>query len=151
MNETLILPYTPGQNSFIPIKRSFNATHIVLIPKYDQSEMPSIILESQSAFVPGQFITDNVLLAYEINHYLAHKCWGKEEYIALKLDISKAYNRVEYFSLRVLWVGDEGVHDLLQRFEEASGLAINWQKSAAVFSKNETARACARGLSGGQT
>ncbi|KAL0296222.1 UNVERIFIED_CONTAM: hypothetical protein Sradi_6674300, partial [Sesamum radiatum] len=32
-----------------------------------------------------------------------------------------------------------GACDLLQRFEEASGLAINWQKSAAVFSKNDTA------------
>ncbi|KAL0373044.1 UNVERIFIED_CONTAM: hypothetical protein Scaly_0986000 [Sesamum calycinum] len=31
------------------------------------------------------------------------------------------------------------IRDLLQRFEEASGLAINWQKSAAVFGKNETA------------
>lgn len=39
--------------------------------------LPSIIGESQSTFVSGHFITDNVLIAYELVHFLKHKKKGK--------------------------------------------------------------------------
>ncbi|KAL0362330.1 UNVERIFIED_CONTAM: hypothetical protein Scaly_1188200 [Sesamum calycinum] len=54
-----------------------------------------IISVSQSAFVPGRLISDNVLMAYKLNHYLAHKRWGSVGHAALKLDISKAYDLAE--------------------------------------------------------
>jgi hypothetical protein len=57
--------------------------------------LPEIISPSQSAFVSGRMITDNVLLAYELTHHLNNKRRGVVRLAAIKLDMSKAYDRVE--------------------------------------------------------
>lgn len=104
---------------------SLNHTHITLIPKKKSPEivadyrpinlcngaykliakvisnrlkttLPCIVSESQSAFVPRRLITNTVLCAYELIHFLKNKRKGKKGYMSLKLGMSKAYDRVEW-------------------------------------------------------
>ena len=61
---------------------------------------PDIISPTQSAFVPGHLIIDNVLVAYETLHTMQGRKKGKKGSVALKLDISKAFDQVEWNFLR---------------------------------------------------
>jgi hypothetical protein len=56
--------------------------------------LPNIISQNQSTFILGQLISDNVLATYETLHSMQSRMWGKVGYMALKLDMSKAYDKV---------------------------------------------------------
>jgi hypothetical protein len=108
---------------------SLNDTNICLIPKCDQPKsmkelrpislcnvlykMVSKVLanrlkvcldkcvgEEQSAFVEGRSILDNALIAIEVVHALKRKNKGARGDLALKIDISKAYDRVHWGFMR---------------------------------------------------
>lgn len=55
-----------------------------------------MINEVQSAFIPRRLITDNMVVAFETMHSIAKRKKGKDGLMAINLDISKAYDRVEW-------------------------------------------------------
>ncbi|KZV18919.1 hypothetical protein F511_17825 [Dorcoceras hygrometricum] len=113
-----------------PLPRSFTATSIVLIPKSDNAQkwsefrpislcnvcnkiiskllatrlrplLDQIISPQQSGFVKGRQISDNILLAQEMVHNLNYHIRGGNA--LLKLDMAKAYDRVQWgFLIQVL-------------------------------------------------
>ena len=107
------------------IQKSINHTFIALIPKVNNPErvydfrtislcnviykiitkvvanclkpmLNSIISETKSAFIANRLIFDNILIAFESLHYMKTNCIGKKGFMAMKLDMSKAYDRVEW-------------------------------------------------------
>ena len=102
-----------------------NFTHIVLIPKNNELKnmsdyrpisldnvifkivskvvanclkhvLPMVIFDAQSAFVPNRLITDNTIVVYELLHRMRNRRKGRMGQMVVKLDISKAYDRVEW-------------------------------------------------------
>ena len=59
----------------------------------------SIISEIQSAFIVDRLITDNILIAFKSLHHMKTNCTGKKAFMAMKLDMNKAYDRVEWVFL----------------------------------------------------
>jgi len=73
----------------------------VLVNRFKQV-LPSVISSHQSAFVLGFLISDNILVAYEVLHTMHTRMQGKKGHMAIKLDISKAYDWVEWDYLEAI-------------------------------------------------
>ena len=56
--------------------------------------LPHIITEHQSVFTKDRLISDNILIAFESLHNMQNHKSSKEGYMAIKLDMNKAYDRV---------------------------------------------------------
>ncbi|KAL8150441.1 hypothetical protein V2J09_020249 [Rumex salicifolius] len=55
-----------------------------------------LISEEQSTFVEKLLITDNAIIAFETFHCMRKRHSGKQGFMALKLDMMKAYDRIEW-------------------------------------------------------
>ncbi|KAL8099132.1 hypothetical protein AgCh_031712 [Apium graveolens] len=96
----------------------------------DKSPGPDgIISKNQSVFIPGRLITGNVMAAFEINHWMKRKTQGKKGFAALKMDMSKAYDRATAEEAQC-------INSCLNQYEKATGQQVNFQKSSLHFSSN---------------
>ncbi|XP_071721648.1 uncharacterized protein [Rutidosis leptorrhynchoides] len=77
-------------------------------------------------------ITDNIIVAFELIYSMKRKRRGKYGEVALKLDISKAYDLILM-----------SVKNILNDYERALGQAANYRKSGIVFSSNVEAESAA--------
>lgn len=113
------------------LPKNINATHVRLIPKIHapkkvseyrplalctvyykiiskiltmrlQPVLQELISENQSAFVPNRAISDNVLITHEVLHYLKNSGAKKRCFMAVKTDMSKAYDRLEWEFIRLV-------------------------------------------------
>jgi hypothetical protein len=57
---------------------------------------PHVIFPEQSVFIPRRLITDNILVAFETMHTMDTRLQGNEGFMAIKLDMSKVYNCLEW-------------------------------------------------------
>jgi hypothetical protein len=64
--------------------------------------LPHIISPEQSTFILGRLITDNIIVAFEALHTMETRLKGRNGFIALKLDMSKAYDRLEWNFLEAM-------------------------------------------------
>ncbi|XP_021826800.1 uncharacterized protein LOC110767533 [Prunus avium] len=65
--------------------------------------MQKIVSPAQASFIPGRQIVDNIIVAQEVLHKFRNSK-GKKGFIAWKIDLSKAYDRLHWdFIYDVLW------------------------------------------------
>jgi hypothetical protein len=62
--------------------------------------LDEIISPEQSAFVPSRHITDNALIVFECVHEIQRNNSRRGDFYAYKLDLSKAYDRVDWGFLK---------------------------------------------------
>ncbi|KAL9671942.1 hypothetical protein QQ045_009516 [Rhodiola kirilowii] len=137
-NDTLIV-LIPKQHSASRMEefRPISLTSVVaktvakVIVNRLQQILPEIISTAQSAFIKGRLITDNYLIAHEAAHFIKNKRYGRKGYGSLKLDMSKAYDRVEWRFLKLI----------LLRF----GFKENWVNMILKYVSNVRYAVCING------
>ncbi|CAM8979923.1 unnamed protein product [Rhodiola kirilowii] len=73
--------------------------------------LPEVISFEQSAFVKNCLISDNFIIAHECAHYIRKTVKGRKCFGSLKLDMAKAYDRIDWTFLRCILL-QLGFHQL---------------------------------------
>ena len=97
--------------------------------------LPIIISKQHTSFVPGRHILDSIMMMHEVMHSLEA---GKREGMFLKLDHSKAYDRVDWdFLDKVLYTFgfDNKVRKIISQLVTTSSLAILVNGAPSKFFK----------------
>ncbi|KAA3469668.1 reverse transcriptase [Gossypium australe] len=95
MNQSLMASYT--EDEIVEVLKGMGPTKASGLDVANRLKkvLDVCIDDSQSAFVLGRLITNNLLLVYEILHSFKDKRSGRKGFMALKLNMSKTYDRVE--------------------------------------------------------
>ncbi|KAL9674087.1 hypothetical protein QQ045_030357 [Rhodiola kirilowii] len=64
--------------------------------------MDEVISPMQCAFIKNRLLTDNILIAQEVTHYVHSISKQKQVYGLLKLDMAKAYDKIEWDFLELI-------------------------------------------------
>ncbi|KAK2383934.1 hypothetical protein QL285_071338 [Trifolium repens] len=93
--------------------------------------------EEQSAFIEGRSILDNALIAIEVVHALKRKTKGASGDLALKIDISKAYDRVDWGFMRGmlerLGFADRWIHWMMLCVSSVNySILVNYEKVGPI-------------------
>lgn len=98
MNSTNITLILKNENiEFVSNSKPISSCNILhkLVSKFIcnrlKSIVPLIIFRTQSAFILDRLITENILVAYELQHSMKLKSWT----MTIKLDMLKANDRIE--------------------------------------------------------
>ncbi|CAL2267139.1 unnamed protein product [Prunus armeniaca] len=99
--------------------------------------MASLVSPNQVSFVPGRQIVDNIVVAQEMLHKFKSSK-GRKGFIAWKIDLSKAYDRLNWDFIReVLWeVGIRGrlSHIIQQSVQDKAWKPVQICQSGPVIS-----------------
>ena len=74
--------------------------------------LDKLVLPLQSAFVPGRRSVDNAIVVQELIHSIGNKN-GKVGYMAIKVDLEKAYDKLEWSFIRDVLVNANLPHNLV--------------------------------------
>jgi Reverse transcriptase (RNA-dependent DNA polymerase) len=81
--------------------------------------MHSILDQTQTAFISGRYILNNILAANEVIHYAKHH---KQKRIVLKVDFEKAYDKVSW--------------DFIEEFLLSRGFGLRWTQWVMALLKD---------------
>jgi len=61
-----------------------------------KNHLDAIVSDSQAAFISGRLVNDNVMIAHEMMHSLKSRKKVSQSSMAVKTEVSKAYDKVEW-------------------------------------------------------